>query len=492
MGMIEGANPPAVAIACSSTGPSDGGNSGPIIVTVSGLDPGASVTVEDGNGNGLTLTQNGSAAFGAVLAAGTPYDVTVTAPPAGEMCSVGMGTGTTMAGMSPMVGLTCTASPGSGAGTGATAIAAGESHTCAVLEGGVQCWGSNASNQLGQLTPGAPPISAVPVPVAEVGSAQNMIVAGLNHTCVVVDEGMPSVDCWGDNTYGQLGYGSPGEGGGQPGEVMNLGGNIMGLAAGAHHTCALVSGYIYCWGDNSSNQLGWDAGAMSSLPGQVSVVVEATFVTAGQDFTCAGNFLNQTVYCWGNNVDGQFANGMMASSPTPTPATEIDPLFFSQMSAGDEYACGVNTNGPSAVVDCWGTNASGELGNGSLATPQPAPGSVDFGGTALSSSVTIAASLGDPSIPVAGHTCLLDGLATIYCWGAGSAGQLGNGLAMIAADTPVMVNSFGGATAIAVGVQHSCGINLTGQVYCWGANMSGQLGDGTTMSSATPMPVTFP
>jgi len=146
---------------------------------------------------------------------------------------------------------------------------------------------------------------------------------------------------------------------------------------------------------------------------------------------------------------------------------------IAQVSAGMWHTCAVTTAG---AAWCWGENDEGQLGDGST-TPSDVPVAV----SGLPTGTALAA-----IAPGNGHTCALTTTGDVYCWGYDSAGQLGDG-GGISSPTPLRVDGLGGpASAIAVGTNRSCAI-VGGALYCWGQNWQGQLGDGTTNSSGTPV-----
>jgi alpha-tubulin suppressor-like RCC1 family protein len=198
--------------------------------------------------------------------------------------------------------------------SGVTAIAAGGYHACALLaSGSVYCWGDNGSGQLGNCCYA---MSSTPVvaAVSSYGSALTAIAAGHDHTCAVLAD--TTVDCWGANGDGQLGYGTWRDGGHYPVPVSGLSG-VRTIAAGGYHTCALLSGGgVTCWGDNSAGELGNGTTTQSTTPVAVSGLTTATAIAAGGNHTCA-LLTGGSVDCWGDNGYGQLGNGTTTNSSTP-------------------------------------------------------------------------------------------------------------------------------------------------------------------------------
>jgi len=142
-------------------------------------------------------------------------------------------------------------------------IAAGYSHTCALVNGGVQCWGDNS---LGELGNNSTADSLVPVPVTGLAGDVQAVAAGAGHTCALVNGG---VQCWGINGNGQLGNNSTADSH-VPVPVTGLVSGVQALTAGTFHTCALVNAGVQCWGANFSGQLGNNSTADSHVPVSVS------------------------------------------------------------------------------------------------------------------------------------------------------------------------------------------------------------------------------
>jgi alpha-tubulin suppressor-like RCC1 family protein len=407
-----------------------------------------------------------------------------------------------------------------GFGGGVRSIDAGENHTCAVRDdGAVKCWGYNGYGQLGD---GTTINSNVPVDVSGLNSGVRIVSAGHNHTCAVRDDG--ATKCWGYNGFGQLGdnttTNSP-----SPVDVLGMT-NSVGISAGKLHTCAVTTaGAVKCWGWNGYGQIGDGTSANRLAPVQVFGMEQGfAAVSAGSNHTCAIT-LGDVARCWGyNSTAGVLGSGSnVMSSYTPV---RIDDGGVLSVHAGDAHACALTTSGG---VVCWGDNSSGQLGNGSTSTNSALPVDVSgLGGDVIqvtsgyqhSCAVTAGGAvkcwgansqgqLGDgttanSSIPVAvsglnsgviavsagsGHTCAQMGDGAVKCWGNDGNGQLGNGGAA-GSLTPVDVSGLGAAVkAISAGSYHTCALTVFDSVVCWGLNVHGQVGDGTTNDAPSPVGV---
>jgi alpha-tubulin suppressor-like RCC1 family protein len=359
-----------------------------------------------------------------------------------------------------------------GLGGHVIAVSGGQLHTCAVTrEGTVECWGAGDRGQLGDGAAATRPTPAT-VPSLEKGVAA--IEAGYAHTCVVSASGLAA--CWGSNSTGQLGDGtkSPRV---APTLVTAISGRVTAVAAGGPyggrgHTCAVTTDTsLLCWGYNSLGQLGDTTypgrGTPMLVPG---LATGARAVTAGGEHTCALR-TDGTVLCWGDNFYGQVGDGTTPPRFSPTPVTGLGAGQRS-VAAGDSHTCAVTHGG---AVSCWGSNWAGQLGDATTTprfTPTPVSG--------LDGGVAEVAAGGS-------HTCALTSGGAVVCWGDNTWGQLGDGTTT-ARPTPVPVVGLDRRlVAVAAGDRHTCAVTAAGAVMCWGANASGQLGDGTTSDRAVPV-----
>ena len=257
-------------------------------------------------------------------------------------------------------------------GQGVVALSAGDYHTCALTDrGAVKCWGWNRYGQLGNATNvGSDTANASPVDVQTLGSGVVAIAAGQSFTCALTNGG--AVKCWGINDSGQLGNAvnlGTDSANSSPLAVQTLASGAAAIAAGDSHACALLdNGTVKCWGLNNGGQLGsvTNAGADTLNPGPLDVwISNITRIATGLDHTCAVNDQG-TPFCWGRNNTGQLGVGANAGTGNPTwqPATVWNPVVVgisaASVDAGESHTCVLTTTGG---VRCWGFNSSGQLGS---------------------------------------------------------------------------------------------------------------------------------
>lgn len=259
-----------------------------------------------------------------------------------------------------------------GLSSGVTSLALGGMHSCALLStGGVTCWGANYSGQVGNGTPSEAVTS--PTPVAGLETGVQAIAAGNQHTCVLMQTG--AVKCWGGNDYGQLGLGNAGSGTAQtsPQAVPTVGTDATTLSAAGNQTCVTTSSAsLLCWGENTSGQMGTGATppmyhATPIQPSGMSAGVVS--VTVGGYHVCA--VMNGGVAkCWGYNEVGQVGDSTSANAYTPA---TVQGLSGSVVALGLGYAhtCAIMAAG--GGIECWGLDNVGQLGTGSPTNMSLAP-----------------------------------------------------------------------------------------------------------------------
>lgn len=352
-------------------------------------------------------------------------------------------------------------------------LALGFNHGCARLANGtVRCWGDNGAGQIGDGIPfdGSRPNVLSPQPVPGIEDAV-AIASGLSHTCVVRRSG--GVSCWGSNIFGQLGDGTE-QRSSKPVKVLGLS-NAKSLAGGTSFTCALrADKTVACWGANYSGQLGDGLKIDRPTAAPVKNLTGAVSVAAATDHACAV-LEDGDVMCWGGNSEGQLGIGSTTESLTPAKLNALSDI--AQVAAAARFSCARQKSGR---VYCWGNNQYGQLGNGSpTAEPNPSP--------------ILVPALGDAVFIWTGfeHACAVKKSGAIVCWGSAGEGQLGKGSVPADASIPTPVTVVGAPPAIGVwtGGNRSCSLAEDGRAFCWGQNVLGQLGNGTTEQSYAAVPV---
>lgn len=345
-------------------------------------------------------------------------------------------------------------------------LAAGDHHTCALISGGVSCWGSNTFRELGDGS--TVTLSTVPVPVSSLTGSVTAIAAGGAQTCAIVSG---AVRCWGTTGYtvtrSTSTFVSP-----TPTQVPGLESGVTAVAVGTNHACAVVDGAAKCWGSNDKGQLGTGDASDPDVPVQVKgLTANVTAIAAGVDFSCAA-VKDSQVYCWGANNHYQLAAETYLTYRNPV-SVSLPYGTIVALAAGDGHTCAI-LNG---AAFCWGYNWRGQLGTNASSGISSKPTQVVDAGAGVTA---IAAGFY--------HTCAIINDAA-KCWGMNDSGELGTATAPAQSSTPAApYGLIGTATSIATGHTHSC-FSVNQEVYCAGTNGSGQLGTGNTTSSTSPVKV---
>jgi len=310
----------------------------------------------------------------------------------------------------------------------------------------------------------------LPAPVQESRAAR--VSSGEAHTCAVTPSG--GVKCWGRNYFGELGDGTNTDRHAHV-DVVGLTSGVASVSSGYLHTCAVTtSGGVKCWGYNHYGQLGDGTTIYSNIPVDVvGLTSGVASISSSEAHTCALT-TSGGVKCWGDNDHGKLGDGTNINRLSPVDVFGLT-SGVSSISSGGDHTCALTTSGG---VKCWGGNYSGQLGdetNTDSLTP------VDVFG--LTSGVSSISSGGD-------HTCALTTSGGAKCWGNNFHGQLGDGTVKVRY-TPVDVTGLAsGIISVSSGYMHTCAVTSTGSLKCWGDNDRGQLGDGKTTDSYTPVDIT--
>lgn len=339
--------------------------------------------------------------------------------------------------------------------------------SCALsAQGSVRCWGKNEFGQLGTGSSATESLVPQDVPALQAGVVD---LAGKNlHFCAVKEDG--TVWCWGQNSSGKLGNDST-TASAVPVQALGLD-DVRKVAVGSTNSCAIKNnGALWCWGaaDGIGNNNGTKRVAVPVI-GFESGTVD---VAVGSSFTCASK-ADATVWCWGKNTNGRLGDGSDTDRPTPGRVTGLSNVVA--LSGGTAYMCAAKTDG---TVWCWGENANGVLGNGKSGdgenslVPSKVSGISDV--YALSSGQS--------------NVCAIKTDRTLWCWGSNGGGQIGDGSGSGIRTTPVQVANISNISSSSNGSTHTCAIEVGGAAWCWGTNISGQIGDGTTTRRLLPTAV---
>jgi len=315
---------------------------------------------------------------------------------------------------------------------------------------------------------------------SSLSAADFSLAAGSAHACELTGTG--GVKCWGANGSGQLGD-SLETNSSVAIDVIGLAGEAIAVTTGTSHTCALIKGgTVQCWGRNIYGELGNGTKISSLTPTMVTTSTGFTHtakaIDAAERHTCAV-LANGEVWCWGSNLAGELADVNAVETPFPTKAMGVASAAISVTVGGYgaySHTCAVLDT---RKVQCWGRNDYGQSGN-------PAAGGntpffvQDSNGVDLSNIRSITAG--------EAHTCALDMAGQVWCWGYNGSGQIGNGQSGFGITQPTaqQISINGTAIEITAGMAHTCVREISGQVECWGRNQSGQLGNGTHDDSALP------
>jgi alpha-tubulin suppressor-like RCC1 family protein len=347
-------------------------------------------------------------------------------------------------------------------------IAAGYSHSLSLTTAGtVRTQGENRGGEIGDGTK-ATRLSPVYLPPPSGQSWARVATGDFRSTALTTAGDMYS---WGSNGYGQLGDGTRTDHP-TPFQVdAPAGSKWAGVAAGFGHTLALTAdGSLYTWGYNSDGQLG--SSSLANSLGHRRILSASgrpwTQVAAGYNFSlalCADGLL----YTWGGNQEGQLGDGTKTNLPAPVALAPPAGQSWTQLAGGFWSSAALCSDGS---LYTWGNNFYGQLGNGTT-TGQLAP-------------VRVAPPAGQRWLQVSiGYAHMLatcsDG--SLYSWGDGYYGQLGNGTNNRRL-TPTRVAPPAGTqwVQVAAGMYHSLALASDGQLYTTGYNYSGQLGDGSRES----------
>ncbi|MFT3925574.1 MAG: hypothetical protein QM778_23745 [Myxococcales bacterium] len=324
--------------------------------------------------------------------------------------------------------------------TGYEHLAGAFTNACALRAGSLYCWGSN---NLGQVGDGSTTARSEPT---RIGSFKDWVAVDAgSSSCAVRANG--AVYCWGSINDGKA-----------PTLVHNVN-SAASVATLTHAACALLTDdSVVCWGGNLDGDIGSSDLAISAPPtalpfGKTWEAVEASANT-GCGIVAGG------LYCWSENRFGERGTFVDVGRV----GSEQD---WVQVSVGASSACGLREGGG---LWCWGSAVTTNFSQG----PAWQPEAIEPATTWL-------------DVSSGGVTCAIQDPGELYCWGRGFWGELGSGVEQATLATPTQVGQAADWQHVSVGWNHACGIRgAAGELYCWGYNGYGQLGDGSTSNRVSP------
>lgn len=376
---------------------------------------------------------------------------------------------------------------------GRSTLAAGPGHACVLdAAGAAWCWGDNRAGALGAAT--ADDYSLIPVQVQD-APALTSITAGNHFTCGLDDAG--AAWCWGSNANGVLGIGDVSVASSHVPMAVAGGRTFTSLDAGERFACAIdETKQLYCWGSNRSGALGTTTAETcrgapcASAPIASAGALRFTSVDGGLMNAC-GVATDGNTYCWGWDDHHQGGDGIASTGPTPQAVAT--PPYLVDVDAGTVGACGLDSAGDAYCWSGWFL-AYGWLGTGSYdrsSTPVPVTGGHTFR--------TIESA---DANNIFWFNCGIEDGGEALCWGSNFYGQLGTEQALDSCGlfygtphscsaTPLAVAGGHSWQELDLGLGYACGRSTADEIYCWGNNANGTLGDGTTTSRPLPAPVTW-
>lgn len=352
-------------------------------------------------------------------------------------------------------------------------------------------WGDNSQGQLGNSTNYLAPFPTLsPAPVSGLLAGAVDIAAGGYHSLVLLSDG--TVWAWGQDSHGQVGYsGAPPAFQYVPALAHLPGQRAVAIAAGFQHSLAVAGSgnTVYTWGNNLQGQLGWDSMSILNathgpVPRQVwtgqnnapPAFSNAVAVAGGRSHSLALK-VDGTVWAWGDNGLGQLSVDPQTVQMSFVPV-QVTGLKRVRVKAVAAGGCHSLALDLSGRVWAWGNNLNGELGIGNT-NKSPVPVQV----TGLRRVKAIAAG--------ESHSMALDSDDRVWAWGRNFDGQLGNPgryMTIVPTLSPVLAVGITRVKAIAAGARHSLAVKRDGTVWTWGLNDFGQLGIGAMPPASSAYP----
>lgn len=348
----------------------------------------------------------------------------------------------------------------------AQAIAVGWNHSLAAeRDGSLRAWGANGSGQLGL---GDTNNRARATRVAPGTTRWRSLAGGSRHSCGIAEDG--SLYCWGVNVHGQLGVGDTADR--DTPTRVGAASDWVEVTCGGLHSCGLrAGGTLWCWGANPAGQLGLGSETGDqTAPRRVGAEQGWRGLAAKARFNCALRS-DESLWCWGDNSDGQLGQGDTTDRRAPVQVAAG--TRWAQVRMGPLHTCAVTAN---RELFCWGLNDFGQLGTGDTTSSRaPRRVGVERDWALVSGGFE--------------HSCGVRSDGSLWCWGNGALGRLG-----VEGDpsrtSPTRVSWTRSRTRdVVTGQGHTCALDDTNALRCWGDNSAGQVGDEASSARSEPRAV---
>ena len=334
---------------------------------------------------------------------------------------------------------------------------------------GLYAWGNNYHGAVGD---GTTIRRSSPVQIGSL-TTWSQVAGGGYHTAALKSDG--TLWTWGRNNFGQLGQNTT-VSRSSPIQIGALT-TWSKISGGRQHTAAIkTDGTLWTWGAGGSGRLGDGTNVDKSSPVQVGALANWSQVSAGNYHNIALK-TDGTLWAWGAGSSGRLGDGTVANKSSPVQLGAL--TTWAQVSAGEEQSAAVKTDG---TLWAWGNGYSGTLGNNNAGL-----------GNLFSSPIQIGALTNWSKVAMSSHAVSVKTDGTIWAWGRNAYGQIGDNT-VTNRSSPVQIGSATNWTTASVSKSQtasnfSAAADSDGKLYLWGANSSGQLGDGTVVNRSSPVQV---